>query len=458
MRTGTPARPLGWTLILMLFGADLAAKESAPVPGSALGGDTTVAATNQHAFGRSLANLPVESLRAFAYGNRIFNTTWVTAPASTKDFDGLGPLFNRASCTGCHVRDGRGQPPLTKGGRLDSALVRLSGSDGKPHPQFGSQLQDKAILGERPEAQVEIAYRPVAMRYHDGEQKTLHQPEIRIVTPDGTATADLQLSFRVAQPVHGLGLLEAISEEDILARAYPDDRDGDGISGRPNRVLDRRVGRAAMGRFGWKAGHPSLRQQAASAFAGDIGITSSLFPQDERTPLQRQASKAVNGGQPELRDQDLDRLEFYLRALAVPAQRAPRDPEVMRGQVHFRELGCARCHRETFDTAAVTAIPALSKQRIHPYTDLLLHDMGPALADGRAEGEATGQEWRTPPLWGIGLTRVVNGHERFLHDGRAHGLEEAILWHGGEAEKSRVAFMALSKTDRHALVSFVESL
>ncbi len=458
MRTSIAGIASSCALLLLLIGNPTHAEPAPPLPGPALGGETTVSATNQHAFGRSLANLPVESLRDFAYGNRIFNTTWVTAPASTADFDGLGPLFNRASCTGCHVRDGRGRPPEVVGGRLDSALVRVSGADGEPHPLLGSQLQDKAILGAEPEARVEVVYADHVVAYADGTQKRMRRPHVRIQTLKNTALTGLKISFRVAPPVHGLGLLEAVSEADILAWADPEDGDGDGISGRANRAVERRVGRAAIGRFGWKAGQPSLRQQAAGAFAGDIGITSSLFPQDERTPAQRKASRAVNGGEPELRDQDLDRLEFYLRALAVPEQRDATDPEVRRGQGLFRALGCARCHRETLVTAPDAQVPALAGQRIHPYTDLLLHDMGPDLADGRAEGEATGREWRTPPLWGIGLTRVVNGHERYLHDGRAHGLEEAVLWHGGEAVKSRNAFLASPKAARTALLRFLETL
>ena len=458
MKTVSSAIVVTTVLVVTQFGGPSRADDALPLPGPNLGGESTVRATNQHAFGRSLANLPVDGLRAFAYGNRIFTTTGVTAPASTADFDGLGPLFNRASCTGCHVRDGRGRPPASPGDRLDSALVRISDANGHPHPMYGSQIQDKAILGEQPEAKVKVTYVPYVVTYTDGSKATLQKPQVRLLSLDGNLLDIPQSSFRVAQPVHGLGLLEAVSDADLLAWADPEDRNGDGISGRANRVLDHRIGRASIGRFGWKAGHPSLRQQAASAFAGDIGITSSLFPQDERTAVQRQDSKAVSGGTPELRERDLDRLEFYLRALAVPAQRDATHPVVRRGQTLFREIGCAQCHRETLVTRPDPQIPALANQTIHPYTDLLLHDMGPDLADGRAEDDATGREWRTPPLWGIGLTQVVNGHERFLHDGRARGLEEAVLWHGGEAKTSQKAFRSLPKSDRDALIRFLESL
>jgi CxxC motif-containing protein (DUF1111 family) len=433
-------------------------------PGAALGGAGTVSVSNQHAFGRSLSNLPVESLRDFAYGNRVFNTSWVTAPASVADFDGLGPLFNRASCTGCHVRDGRGRAPSEPGGRLDSALVRLSyasapGDRPKPHPIYGSQLQDKAILGHRPEARVVVRYDEVKVRYPDGEQRRLSRPRVLISDHSaGASSAGLLTSFRVAPAVHGLGLLEAISEADLRAGADPSDLDQDGISGRIHSVIDRATGARSTGRFGWKAGQPSLVQQAAAAFAGDIGITSRLFLRDERTEAQRIAPVSANGGDPELRDRDLERLEFYLRSLAVPARRGVADPVVRRGQRLFRELGCASCHRETFVTRADAALPALSAQTIHPYTDLLLHDMGPELADGRPEGEATGQEWRTPPLWGVGLIRVVNGHQRLLHDGRAEGFEDAILWHGGEASESRRRFMDRSRDEREALIRFLEGL
>lgn len=438
-------------------------------PPSRLGGETTVDVTNKHAFGRSLANLPVAQLRTFAYGNRLFNTTWVTAPASVEDFDGLGPLFNRSSCVGCHVRDGRGRAPEPGEARLTSSLVRISaegtGPYGgpKPHPVYGGQLQDKATAPHAAEGRVVITYSDHPVRYPDGTERTLRRPTMTVTNfGDGAPEPPLQTSFRVASAVHGLGLLEAVPEEAILAWSDPQDRDSDGISGRPNRVWDRAAGALALGRFGWKAGQPNLTQQSAAAFAGDVGITSSLVPQDDRTTAQRARLPGPDGGSPELRDSDLTGLVFYLRALAVPAARTTGEGVdsgvIARGFHHFQEVGCVGCHRSTLETASDVALPSLAQQTIHPFTDLLLHDMGEGLADDRAEFAANGREWRTPPLWGLGLIEVVNGHTHLLHDGRARDVEEAILWHGGEAQRSRDRFMALPKGEREALMVFLMSL
>jgi len=258
--------------------------------------------------------------------------------------------------------------------------------------------------------------------------------------------------------VFGLGLLEAVEDTSITQYADPHDTDGNGVSGRAQRTIDAQGRPGALGRFGWKAGQPSLRMQAASAFAGDIGITSHLFPKDDRTPHQVAAGPQAYDAAPELRPADLQKLEFYLRALAVPARRDMDNPVVIRGETLFHTIGCADCHRSTMQTRADAALPSLASQTIHPYTDLLLHDMGAELADGLPEHQASGREWRTPPLWGIGLTQVVNGHTRFLHDGRARNLEEAILWHGGEALSSKTRFMELPQADRTAVLQFLESL
>ena len=433
-------------------------------PGQMSGGTTTVNVSNQHAFGRSLANLPIEGLRDFAYGNRVFNTTWVTAPSSVEDFDGLGPLFNRASCTACHVRDGRGQPHHDPKAPQNSALVRISQLNpetgrSEPHPVYGLQIQDRAIQGYAPEAQVKVEYLNKDIRYPDGTTKTLLKPQVTIVeTQTGAVLGGLEMSFRVAQPVFGLGLLEAVPEAEIMKWTDPDDSDADGISGREQRVKREGGSKGVLGRFGWKAGQPTLLDQSASAFAGDIGITSHVFPRDERTAGQRKDSPGAHDEQAEVRPQDLEKLAFYLRALAVPARRHIHDQQVRRGEMLFKHIGCEKCHRDTLRTGPDAAMPALANQTIRPYTDLLLHDMGPGLADNRPEELADGREWRTPPLWGIGLTKAVNGHTRFLHDGRARNLEEAILWHGGEGLSSQKAFMALTAVDRQAVLRFLGDL
>jgi len=273
------------------------------------------------------------------------------------------------------------------------------------------------------------------------------------------------ISPRVAPPMIGLGLLEAVPEEQILANADPDDANKDGISGKPNRVWSREHSDIMLGRFGWKAGVPTIAQQAAEAFAGDIGLATTMipFPSGDCTEKEKICLDAPNGNSPkyqnvEVGDELFKLVAFYSQNLAVPARRNPDDPEVLKGKEVFYKIGCSSCHQPKFVTGDAPGQPHLSHQLIWPYTDMLLHDMGDGLADGRPEGEATGSEWRTPPLWGIGLTETVSGHTLFLHDGRARNLTEAILWHGGEGQGARDRFAELPKADRDALLAFVNSL
>jgi CxxC motif-containing protein (DUF1111 family) len=264
------------------------------------------------------------------------------------------------------------------------------------------------------------------------------------------------ISPRIAPAVFGVGLLEAVPEEVIVAAADPDDVDGDGVSGRPNRIVDS-DGDISLGRFGWKANVASVEQQTAGAFLGDVGITSSIHPTQDCTAAEVACRDAISGGEPELDDHKLGRVVFYTRTLAVPARRDVTVPDVVAGEAVFSSIGCASCHTPELQTGD-TDIVALRGQTIRPYTDLLLHDLGPGLADGRPDGLATGTEWRTPPLWGIGLVETVNGHTRFLHDGRARNLTEAVLWHGGEADGAQQRFRSLSASERAALIAFLESL
>jgi len=431
------------------------------------GGAATLAIANENAYARPIEAMPVEKLRDFTFGNRIFNTNWVAAPASVDGFDGLGPVFNRVSCSGCHTRDGRGRPP-DEGQPLESMLVRLSipgtNEHGGPRqvPHYGDQLNEKAISGVPAEGRTVVGYTERTGKYADGTSYTLVVPSYELVDlAFGALPADVRYSPRVASPVFGVGLLEAVPEASVLALADPGDADGDGISGRPNRVWDAAAGRVALGRFGWKANQPTLRQQSAGAALGDIGLTTRLFPLENVAAGQDAAARAPHGaadGEPELQDAFFDKLIFYLETLAVPAARDVDDPAVRAGAGVFAELRCTACHVPELETGARADVPALSEQTIHPFTDLLLHDMGDALADGRPDFEAGGSEWRTPPLWGIGLTEVVNRHTRFLHDGRARSIEEAVLWHGGEAASSRTAFTRLTKSDRDALLRFLQSL
>ncbi|HEY8370281.1 MAG TPA: di-heme oxidoredictase family protein [Thermodesulfobacteriota bacterium] len=452
-------RRLVAALAALVAGAALAGAREDGRIGQAPGGATSRPAVGRTAFTLPAANLPADRVREFFFGNRLFNTNWTIAPASVDSFDGLGPLFNRVSCSGCHVRDGRGRPPAGPDEPMTSMLVRLGYADGRPHPVYGDQLSDRAIPGVPAEGRVAVTYREQPGRYADGEPYSLAVPSYRVVDlAYGPLGDDVRLSPRVAPAVIGLGLLEAVPDATLLALADPEDRDGDGISGRPNVVDDPVRGGRAIGRFGWKASVATLRQQNAAAALGDIGLTTTLFPQENCTAAQKACRAAPAGGRPEVSDEFLDRLTLYTQTLAVPMRRRAEAPEVLRGERLFHDSGCAACHVPTLETGVHPTVPEVSNQRIHPFTDLLLHDMGEGLADGRPDGEATGREWRTPPLWGIGLVQAVNGHTRFLHDGRARGLAEAILWHGGEAEAAREAFRRLPKADREALLRFLESL
>jgi CxxC motif-containing protein (DUF1111 family) len=419
-----------------------------------------------NAFGASVRGLTAEEDGFFVTGNSFFRANWVTAPASVQSLDGLGPMFNAISCGSCHFKDGRAAPPATPDAPPNGLLFRLSlpGFDtyGRPlgEPTYGGQLQDKAILGVQPEAKARVAYEEIAGQYTDGTPYSLRRPvyEFRDWANGMPATGWL-FSPRIAQQMPGLGLLEIVAESDILAVSDENDANGDGISGRPNYVWNAETQSSQLGRFGWKANQPNLRQQTASAFNGDIGITSSVFPQDHLTPTQLQQYPNVpNGGSPEISDDLLRKVVSYVQTLAVPARRQPDDATVLRGKYFFQELQCAACHRPTLTTGQSGSIAALRGQKIWPYTDLLLHDLGPELADGRPDHLATGSEWRTPPLWGLGLIETVNGHTFLLHDGRARNAEEAILWHGGEAAKAREGFKKLSAEERGALLLFLESL
>jgi CxxC motif-containing protein (DUF1111 family) len=426
------------------------------------GGDTTVDNAGRDAFTQPIPGLTDEQQSTFAIGNNFFNDNWVTAPASTEGRDGLGPIFNAQSCSSCHFKDGRGQPPSSDDDPVRGLLVRLSvvGPDGQvaPSPALGDQLQDRAVHGVDPEGSIRIrtVERPVELA--DGTTVTLAEPRYELVGPDGAPLpGDLLLSPRVAPAVFGVGLLEAVPAEAIEAAADPEDRDHDGISGKANHVVDPTTGREVLGRFGWKAAVPSVKAQNAGAFNGDIGITSTAQPDQPCTPLETACRQQPDGGAPEVGDRKLDQVTFYTRTLAVPARRDADRESPRRGQATFDRIGCESCHTARL-TTGTSDLPQLSHQTIRPYTDLLVHDLGRGLADRRPDGQATGREWRTPPLWGIGLIETVNGHTRYLHDGRARNLLEAILWHGGEATAARDRFARLPADDRADVLAFLESL
>ena len=434
----------------------------APEVLSRSGGDATVEVSGRDAFAQPVPGMRDEDLSTFAIGNNFFNDNWVTAPASTDGRDGLGPIFNAQSCSSCHFKDGRGAPPTSDDDPVRGLLIRLSvrGDAGTtaPHEVYGDQLQDRAVHGLDPEGSIRIRVVERPGRLADGTRYSLGEPHYELVGPDGTPLpGDLLLSPRLAPPVFGVGLLEAVPAEDIEAAADPEDRDGDGISGRANHVVQPGTGQRLLGRFGWKAAVPTVRDQVAGAFNGDIGISSSVKPGQPCTPAEAACLAEPDGGDPELSDRKLDQVTFYNRTLAVPARRRADDEDTRQGNELFREIGCQSCHTAELRTGRAD-VPTLADQRIRPYTDLLVHDLGRGLADDRPDGEASGREWRTPPLWGIGLVETVNGHTRFLHDGRARNLLEAVLWHGGEATAARDRFADLSADERAALLAFLESL
>src|SRR5581483_693634 len=399
---------------------------------------------------------------------------WVQFPSIGGDW-GLGPTFITDRCTGCHVKAGRGRPPEARDEQLLSVLVRISvpgeGPHGapKPHPSYGDQIQnqglmgqgrDATFLGERvpPEAEVFLDWEEREVKFADGEAVTLRKPKLRWgKTYFGPIGDDTMTSLRMAQPVFGLGLLEAVPEATLLAIA--EQQKGQGLNGRVNRVWDDINRREAVGRFGWKANVPTIKQQIAAAFAGDLGVTSSLYPEMNCPGPQTDCAYQPPGNQPELIDNDWEEIEFWTQALAVPARRNVKDPQFKRGEELFAQAKCSGCHIPELKTAdSVAGFKQLANQTFHAYTDLLLHDMGEELADGRPDFKAGARDWRTQPLWGLGLSKTVNGSTAMLHDGRARNVVEAILWHGGEAAASREAFRSMSKADREALVRFVESI
>ena len=440
--------------------------------GSLPAGDATSPhAPDGNAFSHSSATLPFEKELDFKVGNGIFKKLWVTAPASTKSSDGLGPLYNARACQRCHLKDGRGHPPSANfpEDNAVSMLMRLGipigPRDTKPDPVYGGQLQDFAVAGVPIEGRPHVTWTEELVALADGTEVSLRRPDWTIVDLGyGPMDPQTRFSVRMAPPMIGLGLLEAVPAEQIAAYADPEDADGDGISGRTAEVTNAETGERMLGRFGWKASQPDLRQQTQAAFLGDMGLSTTAFPfsHGDCTDNQAICRDAPHGGSSatglEVSETMLKLVVFYSRHLAVPARRNLTDPAIARGETVFAEAGCAGCHRPSLTTAADAEDPALAGHTIYAFTDLLLHDMGPDLADGLPEGDAEQSEWRTPPLWGIGLTETVNGHTNFLHDGRARSVLEAILWHGGEARAARDHVIGLGAADRDALIAYINSL
>ncbi len=445
------------------------------------GATTSEARADRNAFSHPSANLTFEGRERFFVGNGLFRKMWVAAPSSTAASDGLGPLFNARACQRCHLKDGRGHPPSDPDDAATSMLVRLSvppstaeetGSLAAleamriPEPTYGGQLQDFAVTGLPAEGRIALSWEEHDVALAGGETATLRKPVLEIVDlADGPMAPGTMMSLRVANPMIGLGLLEAVHPADILARADPFDSDGDGIAGRASVVRDPATGEKVLGRFGWKASNPTIRAQSADAFFNDMGLSTALFPDGfgACTAAQAPCRAMPDGVQPhmgdtEVSDEMLDLVTFYAQNLAVPVRRDVDDPQVLAGKALFYGAGCPACHTPKYVTRRDAQNPAQRFQLIWPYTDMLLHDMGEGLADGRPVGVASGAHWRTPPLWGVGLTDAVNGHDFLLHDGRARGVLEAVLWHGGEAAAARERVVEMTPEERDALVRFVESL
>ena len=420
--------------------------------------------STRDAFSQAAPALNKADLQVFNFGSRLFNTNWVVAPASANGFDGLGPVFNRVSCSGCHLRDGRGRAPKVDEVELLSMVVRISvpGMDEhggpKPVPGYGTQINDRAIPGVPPEARIKIQWQELAGTYADGSAYSLRKPLISFdKLAYGSLLNNTLSSPRVAPAVFGMGLIEAISDATLLALSDPNDDNKDGVSGRVNRVYSSSIGANAIGRFGWKASVATLAEQNLTAALGDIGITSPLALQQNCMAQQTACLSAIHGGEPELSSVFAEKLNQYVQTLGVPQQRPP-SPQSKLGEVLFRKFQCHACHIETLSTGTQSSRAYLRKQTLHAYTDLLLHDMGPGLADGRPDYQATGSEWRTAPLWGLGLVPIVNDHNNYLHDGRARGLAEAILWHGGEADRAKEQFRTAAKAQRDALIIFLQGI
>ena len=432
---------------------------------SALGGETTRPLATSEAFTFVAANAEQSTRQSFSKGNEIFSRTWIPISDTYSDLDGLGPLFNRRACSDCHVNNGRGLVPGTNNDAPESMLVRISltgtGPNGgpRPVPGYGDQLQDRAIAGVPPEARVRVQWQEISGHYKDGTPYSLREPQLEISRlAYGPLPVDTRFSLRVANPLIGLGLLEMVADETLAALADPDDADGDGISGKLNVVFSPRDREMAVGRFGWKANAANLTSQNAAAAIGDLGITTTVFNDDNCQPTQRQCRTRATHEGVELPPDSLRELNVYTRRLAVPQQRGGHLAKVRAGHDVFLQMGCGDCHVPTLVTGSDPRAPDLSEQIIHPFTDLLLHDMGDGLADDRTDFRADGREWRTPPLWGIGLTAKVSGQTQFLHDGRARSLAEAILWHGGEGERAKEAFRTSPLQRRRVLIEFLNSL
>jgi CxxC motif-containing protein (DUF1111 family) len=436
-------------------------------------GSFTIQRFDSKAFSEPAPVLTHKQRQTFMAGRSVFNRQWASVNSLNGDW-GLGPTFIADRCSACHVNSGRGNPPKLADEQLLSMIVRLSipGTDEhggpKPHTSYGDQFQNRSMDGRNVdlayagtpvpnEADLFLDWEEQTVAFADGETVTLRKPKLRIENLKfGELGGDTMLSLRIAQPLVGAGFLDAVAEETILSIA--ERQRAQNFNGRTNRVWDAVNKRMALGRYGWKANVPSLKQQIAAAALGDMGVNSNLYPEQNCPPVQTICAKQLPGNFPEIIDHEIDALELWLQGLAVPARRDAADPGVRRGAELFAGAQCAVCHVPELKTGKFSNLPQLSDQVFHAYTDLLLHDMGEELADGRPDFAAGPRDWRTPALWGLGLSQTVSGSTAMLHDGRARNVSEAILWHGGEAENARKAFRNMTRQERADLVRFVEAI
>jgi CxxC motif-containing protein (DUF1111 family) len=426
-------------------------RDSEPIPEEAwLGGHTSMheisSGEPENAFMQMAGNLAPINGQHFVRGRRAIHTNFddghhdehVENPNWTEQAGKLGPLYINHSCNQCHAQNSRAVPPAI-GEPLKKYVFKIGTEAGEPDPMLGGVLQPSDGSGE-----------PSVSISGWTEENGLRKPTFAF---SGGATP-AHFSPRVSPQIVGMGLLEAIPELDILKLSDEKDANGDGISGRPRLLKDPETGVTRLGRFGWKAGQASVKHQVAGALRTDMGVLTSVFPKPDCGAAQQNCGAAT----PEFSDEDLAEATAYISLLSVRAQRDWAAPEVVKGKELFSSTGCASCHAPTFKTSELAQHAELRGQTIHPYTDLLLHDMGPGLSDTLPEGTASYLEWRTPPLWGIGFTAATAGAEAYLHDGRARSLTEAILWHGGEGEAAQKAFAGLPDGDKNALLAFLKSL
>jgi CxxC motif-containing protein (DUF1111 family) len=423
------------------------------------GGVTTVSGYLNRAYEAPAAHLGASGRRDYGLGQGIFSHVWeVKSATSTAALDGLGPLYNANSCSACHRRNGRGsvagEGPLLRLGQLAVGTPGVVGD-----ATYGEQLQHRAVPGLAIEASVQRTWHYQRETLPGGLEVELRTPEFE-VSPWfwGTPDKDTAWSSRLAPALIGLGLLAAIPQTSILAESAAQAEKADGISGQPSWVLHRRSGQLRLGRFGWKAQQPTVEQQTAKALQQDMGLSSVLFPQSVCTAAQvacLEHPSSREDGEPEVREAVLDSLVYFVSRVAVPEPRDISELTFQRGRLQFYRAGCVSCHRPTWLTEPALG---LATQQIWPFTDMLLHDMGPGLAAPVGEGDVAGKQWRTAPLWGIGLALESNPDTGFLHDGRARNLLEAVLWHGGEAQQASDAVRKMDPPSREALLFFLNAL